>query len=265
VGVHVRAQEKKADWLRRSDKTCLSARLALRQSPLAMALTFDEQKELIQKIQLLEFPDLMHVLRIVNDGREPTSDEAFDLDIATLPVDKVIAIHAFVNRDRVSDEDETLPAPLPSPEKKKRQSTLTQGLTLSTASPVKKKKEKKGKKDKEKGSGRARGRPRSRPPSGLLDGAPPGANGAHVCADCGKGFKRPSALAEHRVKHNTDGRNPFQCQTCGAFMSNSANLRRHMRVHTGARPFTCMHCGEAFAQSGNCKAHEFRCDFAQHG
>jgi DNA-directed RNA polymerase subunit M/transcription elongation factor TFIIS len=194
-----------------------------------MALTPEEQQILVAKLQLLEFPDLMAVVSIVNDGRDPAEldDAAFQFEIAQLPVDKVRAIQAFVNRERESDDEPPPPPPVPAPKKKKmRQTTMTHVLAVSHKRP--------------------------RPP--------PGERADHNCPECDKVFKRPYQLQTHRaVAHNTSGAHPFQCPTCDQQLSNAANLKRHMRAHAGERPYVCMHCGKTFSQSGNCKQHEFSC------
>jgi len=45
------------------------------------------------------------------------------------------------------------------------------------------------------------------------------------------------------------------CQLCGAELAGSANLKRHMRIHTGERPFQCIHCARSFSISSNLKRH----------
>lgn len=45
------------------------------------------------------------------------------------------------------------------------------------------------------------------------------------------------------------------CQFCGAELAGTANLKRHMRIHTGERPYQCIHCGRLFSISSNLKRH----------
>ena len=46
-----------------------------------------------------------------------------------------------------------------------------------------------------------------------------------------------------------------QCPICGKISAFPANLRKHMRVHTGDKPFICSVCGRGFSQKGSLKGH----------
>ncbi|XP_005100107.1 zinc finger and BTB domain-containing protein 11 [Aplysia californica] len=46
------------------------------------------------------------------------------------------------------------------------------------------------------------------------------------------------------------------CQICSRTFARAANLKLHMRVHTGERPYTCDTCGKTFARSDHLKNHE---------
>ncbi len=218
-----------------------------------MDLTQGEKEALALAIQRLEFPDVMHIVTLINGGRDPATlpEEELEIDIAKLPPETLAAVHAYVNRPREPEEEEDAPvaAPRITSPKKKRQSILPFKSRAEPAPPVRGSKAKKGKRQATLTSGLT-----------LSSTPPPGLQAKYTCETCGKSFKRTHLLAEHRVSHNkgADG-NPFRCQTCGITVSNSANLKRHMRKHTGERPFLCMHCGRSFTQSGNCKEHEFRC------
>ncbi|XP_041470536.1 uncharacterized protein LOC121420075 isoform X1 [Lytechinus variegatus] len=41
-------------------------------------------------------------------------------------------------------------------------------------------------------------------------------------------------------------RDPLMCHECGATFSSVANVRRHMRIHSGERPFKCKFCSWSF-------------------
>ncbi|KAK7074628.1 hypothetical protein SK128_008416 [Halocaridina rubra] len=47
----------------------------------------------------------------------------------------------------------------------------------------------------------------------------------------------------------------FQCPYCKGFFRSSAELKCHIRIHTGEKPFKCPYCKYCSAQKGNIKIH----------
>ncbi|KAH9445508.1 hypothetical protein H4Q26_017894 [Puccinia striiformis f. sp. tritici PST-130] len=51
----------------------------------------------------------------------------------------------------------------------------------------------------------------------------------HICPTCGKGFGRPSSLAQHEFIHT--GERPYVCPVCGRAFNTTSNLKRHQSLH----------------------------------
>ncbi|XP_061435163.1 zinc finger protein 721-like [Lethenteron reissneri] len=61
-----------------------------------------------------------------------------------------------------------------------------------------------------------------------------GAGGAHVCGECGRGFRWPSYLKRHGRTHT--GERPHMCGRCGKGFYQSSNLKKHLGIHDRERP-----------------------------
>ncbi|XP_052251463.1 protein krueppel-like isoform X4 [Dreissena polymorpha] len=48
----------------------------------------------------------------------------------------------------------------------------------------------------------------------------------------------------------------YQCLLCGRQNRHKADLKKHLRVHTGERPFKCQVCQRMFRQIQHLKRHE---------
>ncbi|XP_021936905.1 PR domain zinc finger protein 5-like isoform X2 [Zootermopsis nevadensis] len=70
----------------------------------------------------------------------------------------------------------------------------------------------------------------------------------YLCDHCGKAFKRPDALKQHRVTHVELDPNlgAFRCPVCGKCCRAQAQLTQHLAVHSNVRSFLCEICGSSF-------------------
>lgn len=98
------------------------------------------------------------------------------------------------------------------------------------------------------------------PPAGQQDasrtGTPAPAAGltpelVHRCLRCGEAFGHASGLRLHLQQK----RKTYACDWCCKSFAQSADLRRHLRTHTGERPHRCTFCSKSFSQRGNLRRH----------
>jgi len=73
----------------------------------------------------------------------------------------------------------------------------------------------------------------------------------------GTSVTKPDVLQDHGFL-TSDPHKPFGCRICSRHFAYKADLKRHVRIHTGERPFKCSFCDKTFTQSTHMRIHSLR-------
>lgn len=76
---------------------------------------------------------------------------------------------------------------------------------------------------------------------------------SYECKNCNKSFSQLDAFKAHIEDYVKAGQ--IVCGYCGKCWARTADLSRHLRVHTGERPYLCPDCGLGFKVSDALKRH----------
>ena len=77
------------------------------------------------------------------------------------------------------------------------------------------------------------------------------------CGECGRGFYCDANLKAHLRRHT--GEKPFACEHCAKAFTRKGDLKKHLRTHTGEKPFQCAKCNKAFSQNSSRNQHQKKC------
>ncbi|XP_015237875.1 PREDICTED: zinc finger protein 646-like isoform X1 [Cyprinodon variegatus] len=102
-----------------------------------------------------------------------------------------------------------------------------------------------------------------RHPGSLLNHKNSHKTGCFFCSVCHKKFTNLMALKNHRRIHTEPKR--YQCLTCGKAFRVSTQLLCHQRIHTKEKPFTCLLCSKSFSSKSNLRSHQKMHQNVPHG